>query len=57
MKEIDYMCVYVNVDDAKWIDRKKEQSNATTKNGKAQVLTKAKLFSYIAMGLIYITFT
>ena len=52
MKETDYMRGYVNVDDAKWIDRKKEQSNATTKNGKAQVLTKAKLFSQIAMGLI-----
>ena len=38
MKETDYMCGYVNVDDAKWIDRKKQK--ATTKNGKSQVLTK-----------------
>ena len=53
VKETDYMCVYVNVDDAKWIDRKKQQSEGNNKNGKAQVLTKAKLFSQIAiMGLI-----
>ena len=52
MKETDYMRGYVNVDDAKWIDRKKEQGNITTKNGKSQVLTKPKLFSQIAMGLI-----
>ena len=49
VKETDYMCGYVNVDDAKWIDRKKQQSEGNNKNGKAQVLTKAKLFSQIAI--------
>ena len=54
MKETDYMRGYVNVDDAKWIDRKKEQSNATTKKWKSSGFDKSQVIFTNSHGLNYL---
>ena len=55
VKETDYMCVYVNVDDAKWIDRKKQQSEGNNKKWKSPGFDKSQvIFTNSYHGLNYL---
>ena len=48
------MCVYVNVDDAKWIDMKNQQSEGNNKKWKRSGFDKSQVIFTNSYGLNYL---